>query len=230
MTGTATATRIQLKNAGEQVTIAVESAEQVPVGTYPEYAFIGGSELGVVDLRVPKKSDLPPIYKEAGIILTPGSCCRCGSDPLYPGQSQWALAMSDWMETHGYRTNNRDGSPSSWEYQGPRCRCGITDGPPTQCGYCGTVMAGRVSSVELSDDARMEAAKQKAIQATRSQIAAAKKPKKPLTEAQQQFVARKRAERRQEKAFQRAAKRADNDGMETAPRSLTDDSPDGLSW
>lgn len=51
------ATRIALKNVGEWVTIGIASAEQVPVGRFPEYSFIGvdGDEQHV-DLRVPKAS------------------------------------------------------------------------------------------------------------------------------------------------------------------------------
>jgi hypothetical protein len=49
---------IKLKTAGTTLSMRVESAAQVPVGKYPEYAFIG-TEIGTnrsVELRMPKVS------------------------------------------------------------------------------------------------------------------------------------------------------------------------------
>lgn len=55
---TTTPERVQLKTAGQSLTMLVETAEAVPVGKYPEYAFVG-TEQGtrrVVEVRVPKAS------------------------------------------------------------------------------------------------------------------------------------------------------------------------------
>lgn len=53
--------QVKLSNAGDELVLVIEKAEQVPVGRYPEYAFIGttqgaGTDAVDVDLRVPKAS------------------------------------------------------------------------------------------------------------------------------------------------------------------------------